>query len=57
MNRTRIGIIAAATTIGAIALLSAAPANATVAVSVPEPATLSLLALGIAGLAIGRRRK
>jgi hypothetical protein len=40
-----------------ISVLGVTPAHAAVAVSVPEPGVLGLLAAGLAGVALARRRR
>jgi hypothetical protein len=65
MTNSKAKLIAVAAAAGTIALLSAPAAQAVVTIcafscktsSVPEPATLGLLVLGLAGAAIARRRK
>lgn len=65
MNSSKTRLIAVAVTTGTIAMLSSTVAQAAVicafscktASSVPEPATLGLLAVGLIGAAIARRRK
>jgi hypothetical protein len=66
MTNSKTKLTAIAATAGTIAMLCAPAAQAVVttcafacktASSVPEPATLGLLALGLAGAAIARRRK
>jgi hypothetical protein len=64
MSISKIKSIAVVATVGTIAMLCVPTAQAAmcvfacgVATSVPEPATLGLLALGVAGAAIARRRK
>lgn len=72
MKITKVRFVAIAATVGAVAVLSAPVAQASPAVcsdvasatstatcptSVPEPATLGLLALGLVSAAIARRRK
>jgi hypothetical protein len=42
-------------TISAIALLAASPAWASGGMAIPEPTDITLLALGLAGVIIGRR--
>ena len=66
MKITKMRFVAIAATVGAVAMLSARVAQAqpicidggcSHPTSVPEPATLGLLALGLAGATIARRRK
>jgi hypothetical protein len=64
MNNPKMKSVAIAATAGVAAIMCVPAAHATscafgciVANGVPEPATLGLLVLGIAGAAIARRRK
>ena len=65
MTNSKTKLIAIAATAGTIAMLCAPAAQAVVTIcafacktaSVPEPATLGLMVLGLAGAAIARRRK
>ena len=53
MNRGIFGILGMVGTIGLLG--SAAPALAATGVTIPEPTHLTLIAMAVAGLVIGRR--